>query len=242
MASLLPRRRFFFVALRSGLCGAFHFLAENDGLGDLLHGFAGLAALLLESQVGALFGRAQVALQDSFGAFEEFAGLEALGELRVGGFQARHFDFGADEEADGGDQLDVALLVNVRADVLQVDDADKPAAAEQRNGEERLVGILRQLIEELEARIFRGVARDGDGGAVFGHPSRDALADPQFQAVHYFLMGIFGSAQDEFFLFLHVDEAGIALHQGDGEFQHACQDFVERVLRGSCDAATETVQ
>jgi hypothetical protein len=241
MASLLPHRRFC-EELRSGFRGAFYFVGENDSFGDLLHRFAGLAALLLESQVGALFGGAQVTLQDAFGAFQELAGFEALGELGIGGFQARHFDFCADEETDGGDQLNVALFVNVRADVLQVDDADEPAAAEQGNGQERLVGIFRQLVEELEARIFGGVARDGDSGAMFSDPAGDALADAELEAIDYFLMGIFGGAEDEFFQLLYVNEARIALHQGDGEFQHACEHFVQRILAGSGDAAAEVVQ
>src|SRR5271169_623557 len=66
-----------------GFRGAFYFFGEDDGFGDLLHGFAGLAALLLESQVGLLFGDVQVALQDAFGAFQELASFQALGELGV---------------------------------------------------------------------------------------------------------------------------------------------------------------
>jgi hypothetical protein len=233
---------FFCAELRSGLRGAFYFLGENDGFGDLLHGFAGLAALLLESEVGLLFGGGHVALQDAFGAFEELASFEALGELGVGGFQARHFDFCADQEADRRDQLDVALFVNVRADVLEVDDSDETAAAEQRDGQECLVGILGQLIEELEARIHCSVARDGYGGAMFGDPAGDALADAQLQAIDYFLMGIFGGAQDEFFQLLDVDEAGIALHQGYGEFEDFFENFVEWVLAAGGDAAAQVVE
>ena len=210
---LLPRRRFVVGGcllggtvhetcvgirrgLRGGFRGAFYFFGEDDGFGDLLHGFASLAALLLERQVGVLFGGVHVALQDAFGAFEELAGFQALRELGVGGLQARHFDFRADQEADCGDEADVALAVDVGADVLQVDDADETAAAEQRDGEEGLVGIFGQLIEELEARIFGGIARDGYGSAMFGDPAGDALADAELEAVENFLVGIFGGAQD----------------------------------------------
>jgi hypothetical protein len=77
---------------------------------------------------------------------------------------------------------------------------------------------------------------------VFGDPAGDALADAEFQSIDYFLMRIFGGAQDEFFLFLDVDEAGVAFHQGDGKFQNACEDFVQRVLAGGGDAAAEVVQ
>ena len=78
----------------------------------------------------------------------------------------------------------------MRANVLQVDYADEPAAAEQRHGQESLVGILGQLVEEFEARIFRGVARDGHHGAVFCDPAGDALADAEFQTIDNFLMRI----------------------------------------------------
>ena len=232
------------VALGSGggLRGAFYFFGENDGFGDLLHGFAGLAALLLDGEVGVFFCRVHVALKDAFGAFQELAGFEALRELGVGGFQARHLDFGADQEAYCGDQADIALFVNVWADVLEIDYADQAAAAEQGDGEEGLVGIFGELVEEFEARIFGGVARDGHGGAVFGDPAGDALADAEFEAVENLLVGIFGGAQDQFFLFLDVDEAGVALYEGHGEFEDALKDFVKRILVGSGNAAAEVVE
>jgi hypothetical protein len=179
-----------------GFGGAFYFFGEDDGFGDLLHGFAGLAALLLDGEVGVLFGGVHVALQDAFGAFEELAGFQALGELGVGGFQARHFDFCADQEADCGNQADVALFVDVGADVLEIDYPDQAAAAEQRDGEEGLVGIFGQLVEEFEARISRGVAGYGYGSAMFGDPAGDALADAEFEAIENFLVRIFGGAQD----------------------------------------------
>jgi len=98
------------------------------------------------------------------------------------------------------------------------------------------------LIEELETRILCGVARDGYGGAVFGDPAGDALADAQLQAIDYFLMGIFRGAQDEFFLVLDVDEARIAIHKRDSEFEHACENFVERILAAGGDAAAKVVE
>ena len=182
--------------LRSGFGRAFYFFGENYGFSDLLHGFAGLAALLLDGEVGVFFGGVHVALQDAFGAFQELAGFQALGELGVGRFQARHFDFGADQEAYCGDQSDVALFVDVGADVLEINYANEAAAAEQRHREEGLVGIFGELVEEFEARIFSGVAGYGYGSAMFGDPAGDALADAEFQAVQDFLMWILRGAQD----------------------------------------------
>src|SRR5271156_842064 len=165
-----------------------------------------------------------------------------LGEGGVGGFRASHFDFCADQEADSGDEADVALTVDVRADVLQVDDADEAAAAEEWHGEECLVGIFGQLVEELEAGIFCGVAGDRYGSAVFRDPAGDALADAEFEAVENFLVRIFGGAQDELFVFLDVNEAGVAFHQGYGELEDALEYFVERVLAGGGDAAAQVVE
>ena len=43
-------------------------------------------------------------------------------------------------------------------------------------------------------------------------------------------------------MFLDVDEAGVAFHQGYGEFQDALEDFVERILAGGGDFAAEIVE
>ncbi len=60
--------------------------------------------------------------------------------------------------------------------MMHVDDADHIAAAHQRNGKKRLVGIFNQCGEALESRIGRGVGRQGNHGLVLGNPSGDALA------------------------------------------------------------------
>ena len=155
-------------------------------------------------------------------------------------FQARHFDFGADEESDGGDELDLAFGIDVRLPVLHVDDADGAAAAEEGDREERFVAIFGKFVEELEARVLRGVAGDGDGLEVLGDPSGDALAEMELEAVEDFGVRILGGTEDEFFVLQHVDEAGIALDQGGGELYDVVQDFVERISGGH--AAAEFVQ
>jgi hypothetical protein len=84
------------------------------------------------------------------------------------------------------------------------------------------------------------VARDGYGFEVLGDPSSDALAEMELEAVEDFGVGILGRAEDEFFVFEHIDEAGITLDKGGGEFYDTVQDFVERV--GGGHAAAEFVK
>jgi hypothetical protein len=76
------------------------------------------------------------------------------------------------------------------------------------------------------------VARDSYGLEVLGDPSGDALADLELEAVEDFGVGILGGAEDEFFVFQDVNEAGITLDQCGGELNDTVQDFVERVGGG----------
>src|SRR5450432_221481 len=93
---------------------AFHFFAEDHGFGNFFHGAAFLAALTLESEVSLLFGKAEFALQNAFGALDELAGFELLGKVGIFALEAGHLNLGANEESDGGDELNLALGVNVR--------------------------------------------------------------------------------------------------------------------------------
>jgi len=199
-----------------------------------------LAALALESKVGLFLGEAEVALQDAFSAFDQLASFELLGKMRVFTFQAGHFDFGADEEPDGGNELDLAFGVDVRLPVLQVDDADGTSSAKERDGKEGLVAVFREFVEELEARVLRGIAGDGYGFEVLGDPSGDALADLELEAVEDFGVRILRGAEDKFFAFQYIDKTGIALDQGGSELYDAVQDFVEWV--GGGHAAAEFVK
>ena len=75
-----------------------HGIAENDGVGDLLHRTPPLLAFPLQHDVGLFFGDVQIALQNSFGAFHQFAGFKKAGQLRVLAFEAGHLDFCADQK------------------------------------------------------------------------------------------------------------------------------------------------
>src|SRR5690349_19704386 len=90
---------------------AAEFVAEDDRFRNLLLRLAALAALPLNRQVGFFLADAEIALQDPLRAVEHLACFEPLRELRVLTLEPRHLDLGADQEADGGDQLDVPPAV-----------------------------------------------------------------------------------------------------------------------------------
>jgi len=200
---------------------ALDLVAEDNGFGHVFHGSAFLATLALEGEVGLLLGEAEIALQDAFGALDEFAGFKLLREVGVFALEARHFDFGADQESDGGDELYLALGVDVRLAVLDVDDADGAPTAEEGHGEESFVAVFREFVEELEAWVLGSITGDGYGFEMLGDPSSDALADMELEAVDDFGVGVLGGAEDEFFVLQHINEARIALDQCGGELDYS---------------------
>src|SRR5687768_16571456 len=108
-------------------------VAEEDSFGDLALRSAALPALTLDRQAGLFFGDAQIALQDPFRPIQHLPGLEAFRKLAVLAFEPGQFDFGADQEPDGGHQLYLVPAVFVRIAMLQVDDSHQPAPAEHRH-------------------------------------------------------------------------------------------------------------
>ena len=158
-------------------------VGQQDRFGDLPLRSATLPALPLDRQIGLFLGDAQIALQDPLGAIEHLARFEPLRQLAVLGLEPRQLDLGAHQEPDGGDQLNLAPAVLVRMAMLQVDDGDEPAAAQHGHRQERLVVILGQLVEHLEARIFEGVDSECDRLPMLGDPAGDPLADPQLQPI-----------------------------------------------------------
>lgn len=143
--------------LISGVRATPDFFAEDDGLGDFFERLPFLAALALERQVGLLFIHREIALKDALGALDDFAGLELIGEVGVRCLQTGHFEFGANEEADGRDQANLLAGVDVLLAMLHVDDTDYTTTAEDGHGEERLVAVFGKFVEKLEARIFGGM-------------------------------------------------------------------------------------
>jgi hypothetical protein len=216
--------------------GALYFFAEDDGFGDGAHGHPALAALLLEHEVGLLFAETEVALEDAFAALDDLARFEFFGEVGVFVFEAGHFDFSADQETDGGDQLNLGVTVGMGLAVLQVDDAHDLVAADDGHGEKGFVTVFRQFVEALETGIVRGIRSYGYGLTVFGDPSGDALPHLHFEAVDDFGMGVFGGAQHQIFAFEDVDEAGIAFYDGGDEIDDAFEDFVKGIGGGHAAA------
>jgi len=194
----------------------------------------------LECEICFFFGQLQIALEDTFGALEGFAGAELFGEFGVGTFEASHLDFSADEETDGGDEANFALAVGVRLAVLQIDDADEFVAAENRDGEESFETVFGQLVEGLKARVFERVTGDGDGTFVFGNPAGDSAADLELQAVDDFRVGIFRGTEDEFVVLEYVEKTGIKFCDDGNEIEYFCQEFVQRV--GGGDATADLVK
>ena len=119
--------------------------------------------------------------------------------------------------------------------VLQIDDTDHSAPAHQGHGEKSLIAVFGKFVKKLEARIVRGVLRDGHRFAVLRDPSRDSLPDAQFQTIDHFRMWILRRPQDEFIAFEHIDEAGIALHKRGRKIDNPGKNFVEIVGRVQTD-------
>jgi hypothetical protein len=84
-------------------------------------------------------------------------------------------------------------------------------------------------MEKLKARIGRSFFRHRHWLPVLRHPTCNALPDAQFEAVHNFRMLILRSSQDKLFALKNIDQAGVALHEGGSEFDHAGQHFVKSV-------------
>jgi len=217
-----------------------YFVAQHNRLGNFLHRFALLAALALERQVGLLFVQSQIALQNAFGAFHDLASLELFGESYVCFLQPCQLNFRSDEKSYGGNHANFATPVNVMLAVLQVDDTDHSSPAHQRHGKKCFITVFGQFVEKLKAGILRRLFGDGNGLAMFRHPSRNALPHAQFQAVDNFFVRVFGGAQNQLVAFENINQAGIALHQRSGKFNNAVQYIVKSIRR--TEANTDFVE
>jgi len=101
-------------AISSSICGI-----------DLRHRFAALRALPFERNVAFLFAHLQIPLLDSFGALDDFSGLQLFAKLGILSLEPRHFNFRVNEKSYRGNQMDLALAVVVRLSVLQVYDSNQ---------------------------------------------------------------------------------------------------------------------
>src|SRR4029077_16638893 len=113
---------------------ASYIFAQDDGLGNFLHGFAPLAALALDGEIGFLFGDLEFALENPLSAFDELARFELFREVHVFTFQTGHLDFRSHQKSDGGDQHDLALRIFMWLAILQIDYSDDSTAAHHGHG------------------------------------------------------------------------------------------------------------
>src|SRR5687768_16856233 len=195
-----------------------------------------MPALALNRQIRVLLADPEIALQDSLRALDQLPRLETLRQLRVLTLQTRQLDFGADQEPNRRDQLNLRPAVLVREAMLEIDHRDQAAAAEHGDRQKGLVVILGQLVEHLEARILEGMATHHHRLPVLRDPAGDALAHPQLEAIDEVPSRLLRGAQDQVIVFEHVDETGIALHDAGHHVHHAVQHRLQR-LRGGEPAA-----
>src|SRR5439155_25317549 len=65
-----------------------------------------------------------------------------------------------------------------RVFVMNINNADDLPATDQRNRQERFVGVFGQGCKGLKARVFPGSRRQRHNRLVFRYPSRYAFSDP----------------------------------------------------------------
>ena len=131
--------------------------------------------------------------------------LRARVELRV-------LDRLGDLRGDRDEELDLGLGELARLARADVEGALELLPREDRHGEDRLVLVLGQVREELEARVEVGLRRDHDRRPLRGRDSGDALAGPHARRPRHLLdPAPVRRAQHELVraLVVEVDEAGV---------------------------------
>ena len=83
------------------------------------------------------------------------------------------------------------------ADGADIDDAQDFASVDERDGQHTFILVLRQLRDELEARVLVGVVAERNRFFVLGHPPRNALADFQAQLADHFPGTVGDGPQDK---------------------------------------------
>ena len=134
------------------------------------------------------------------------AALSLLIELRV-------LDRLRDLRGDREQELDLFLGEVARHPGADVEGALEPlAAGEDRHRQDRLVLVLRQVGEVLEARIEVRLGGDHHRRPLLGRGARDPLARPHPRALSHLLdAGPVGGAQHELRrpLVVQIDETGV---------------------------------
>lgn len=159
------------------------FVTEDDCFGYFAHRLPLLTAEFLQGQVGIFLIYAELPLQDSFGPLHELSCFKLPLHLYFFRFNTGQFHLGADKKSNGGDEADLTFGVVVGLAMLEVDDANDLATAENGDGKKGLIEVFREIVKHAEARIGRGMAGDCHGLPVFGNPSGNTLAHRETESM-----------------------------------------------------------
>ncbi len=131
--------------------------------------------------------------------------------------------------ADDGQQCLLVFAVTVSLAVLHIDDAGHAPARDDRNRQECLELVFRQVVEELESSVLRGVPRNGNLLRLLRHPAGDAFTDLHRNAANQARMGVFGGPQDqEVLCFIQqIKQTGIAARDLNDKTDDLLQHFVQ---------------
>ena len=135
-----------------------------------------------------------------------------------------------DLTGDRHEQVDLGVVVVARRDRADVQRALQLLLGQDRNREDRLVLLLVEVREALEARVEMSCSRDHDRRALGRRRSRDALARTHLRPPCRLLdPGADGGPQHELVraLVVEVDEAGVGLER----LGHLRRDQLEQLVQ-----------
>ena len=122
--------------------------------------------------------------------------------------------------------------------VVNIDDADQLALADQRDREERLIGVFLQLLEALEPRIRGRVGAESDYALILGHPSGDPFAHLQLDVADF--LGVRQLGRPEYDLLAasvhQIHQTGVAGRYFDRQTDQFLKHFLQREI-GTDDVA-----
>src|SRR5437870_11579303 len=109
--------------------------------------------------------------------------------------ESRGLDGPAHLPSHRGHERDLVGAMPVGVFVLDVDDADHLPLGHDGHGKKSLVTVLGQVMEELEPGIIAGVAGDGYGAALLGHPAGDPFYQTQAATPNQLGVGGLGGSE-----------------------------------------------
>lgn len=144
-------------------------------------------------------------MQDAFRALDDFAGFEfAAGFLGLFVEAVVFFhQLGAGDGVthlltDEAEERYFFRGVIARLAVVDIDDADDVSAADERNGQERFIGVFNQGAETFKAVVGKSIPRQSHHGLMFGHPTGDSLTDLHAERAQFRGVRELGGAEHDF--------------------------------------------